>query len=379
MKRNKGITLIALVITIIVLLILAGVAIAMLSGENGILTKAAKAKTETSEGKLDEASKLSKYEGILNNYSGKRWSIVKDQNGIAESVTNGEEIIPLGSQINYDPYSGVDKDYLKVTTSKTKNGYGDQIFEIQNNDEQKLTWKILGVDENGQIIIMPTTNLKDSSGNVQELYIGNKLSEGDGDDFDSDEAIEAGKRAVQYGIEEMNKICSIYGFGKGAISSRSVQIEDINTILNVTPSQVGTATYGKEFEYTSGEYFINGEWKQATTEKTIKMTSMSYWYLMGDHKDNTNIELYNLISDEKNNESKSDYFVASSVISASKKECRYNIFYKGNINGTTISLDEIFAFEPKEALYSNRGLRPVVSLKSDIGLKKDENGIYNIE
>lgn len=39
MKNNKGITLIALVITIIVLLILAGVTIAMLTGENGLLTK----------------------------------------------------------------------------------------------------------------------------------------------------------------------------------------------------------------------------------------------------------------------------------------------------------------------------------------------------
>ena len=49
MKRNKGITLIALVITIIVLLILAGVAISMLSGENGTLKKAAEAKTKTEE------------------------------------------------------------------------------------------------------------------------------------------------------------------------------------------------------------------------------------------------------------------------------------------------------------------------------------------
>ena len=40
LKTNKGITLIALVITIIVLLILAGVSIAMLTGENGILTRA---------------------------------------------------------------------------------------------------------------------------------------------------------------------------------------------------------------------------------------------------------------------------------------------------------------------------------------------------
>lgn len=40
----KGITLIALVITIIVLLILAGASISMLTGENGILTRGTKSK-----------------------------------------------------------------------------------------------------------------------------------------------------------------------------------------------------------------------------------------------------------------------------------------------------------------------------------------------
>ena len=47
MKNNKGITLIALVITIIVLLILAGVSIAMLTGNNGILTQASTAQKNT--------------------------------------------------------------------------------------------------------------------------------------------------------------------------------------------------------------------------------------------------------------------------------------------------------------------------------------------
>ena len=47
-KRNNGITLIALVVTIIVLLVLAGVTIATLTGENGILTKATEAQEETS-------------------------------------------------------------------------------------------------------------------------------------------------------------------------------------------------------------------------------------------------------------------------------------------------------------------------------------------
>ncbi len=58
LRKNKGITLIALVITIIVLLILAGVAISMLSGENGILRKAAEAKTKTEDGQKQEETAL---------------------------------------------------------------------------------------------------------------------------------------------------------------------------------------------------------------------------------------------------------------------------------------------------------------------------------
>lgn len=47
MKSKKGITLIALVITIIVLLILAGVSISMISGDDGIATKASQAAEKT--------------------------------------------------------------------------------------------------------------------------------------------------------------------------------------------------------------------------------------------------------------------------------------------------------------------------------------------
>ncbi len=49
LKKKEGITLIALVLTIIVLLILAGVSIATLTGENGILTRAAEAEEKTEQ------------------------------------------------------------------------------------------------------------------------------------------------------------------------------------------------------------------------------------------------------------------------------------------------------------------------------------------
>ena len=62
--RNKGITLIALVITIIVLLILAGVSIATLTGQNGILTRANDAKEQTGIAEEKEAINLA-YSGAV--------------------------------------------------------------------------------------------------------------------------------------------------------------------------------------------------------------------------------------------------------------------------------------------------------------------------
>ncbi len=66
MRNQRGITLIALVITIIVLLILAGVSIAMLTGENGILTKATDAKAKSAEAEAEEALKLALSEILAN-------------------------------------------------------------------------------------------------------------------------------------------------------------------------------------------------------------------------------------------------------------------------------------------------------------------------
>ena len=69
-KTNKGITLIALVITIIVLLILAGVSIAMLTGENGILTQAQNAKNRTAEAEAQERADLEEQNALIENLVG---------------------------------------------------------------------------------------------------------------------------------------------------------------------------------------------------------------------------------------------------------------------------------------------------------------------
>lgn len=69
-EKDKGITLIALVITIIILLILAGISIATLTGENGLLVKANKAEKQTDIVDTKEQIKLE----IMGNFDKKTTS-----------------------------------------------------------------------------------------------------------------------------------------------------------------------------------------------------------------------------------------------------------------------------------------------------------------
>ena len=70
MKNQKGITLVALVITIIVLLILAGVSISMISGDDGIATQAARAKSGSQAADIREQVQLIAANNKIEKYAG---------------------------------------------------------------------------------------------------------------------------------------------------------------------------------------------------------------------------------------------------------------------------------------------------------------------
>ena len=67
MKQQKGITLVALVITIIILLILAGMSIATLQG-SGLFSKTKEAKNASENAQIKENSTLNDYEYQMNTY-----------------------------------------------------------------------------------------------------------------------------------------------------------------------------------------------------------------------------------------------------------------------------------------------------------------------
>ena len=147
MKTNdkNGITLIALVITIVILLILAGVSIAMLTGNNGILTQAKNAKENTQVAKKDEENKLASNNNYINEQLGNAvpGKVVTETKKDNYVDSNGDKAtIPAGFTIS------------KIAEEQNV-ANGLVIYDIPENEIRNVDW---------------TTKNEDGAYNVQTLY-----------------------------------------------------------------------------------------------------------------------------------------------------------------------------------------------------------------
>lgn len=148
MKNNKGITLIALVITIIVLLILAGITIAMLTGENGILSNATKSKAYNELGAAKDKVGLTVSEAITEYFNTVYVSGTTAQyskTGVRDKAIDAVADMETGKDLPV----GVDFDNNGAAKPvKTGNSigvftlrYGDYTIEGTIDNDGKLTWK----------------------------------------------------------------------------------------------------------------------------------------------------------------------------------------------------------------------------------------------
>ena len=430
LTNKKGITLIALVITIIVLLILAGLSIIMISNQDGILNRAISVKEKNYNASEEEKvtlalmaaidnngnkdySNIGKYlkgasfdDGLIkyneNNYlvnedgTAKKvtWYVTTNSEG-KYVVTNGKgDSIQLGSTVNYDPYTGVDKNKLEVESKTERNGCEEQKYVITNNDDksQKLIWKVLGTDDNGDILIMPTTNVTDKDGNIQYMSIG---------------AIDTitGRGAVQYGAEEVNRVCSIYGYGNGAKYARSIQVEDIDKLtgFDKTAYKWDVYKYGQNIKYTntswgietdtgneiynhaaykSFTYFNGNTWITLNRGESAILRSTTYCYDMSIEQYKNvliNKGVYDLITKDTNKDDEGDggqyYWLGSSFVHVSNGYASFGLRLVGNS-----SVDRCWFLTSNDKCTGGAlGLRPVVALKSDVLLVEGENDIWNIK
>ena len=150
-RKEKGITLIALVVTIVVLLILAAVSISMLGGENGIITQAQNAKLETRAGEVEEKVNLWKNEKISSKYTN---ATVKTEDELLEEMKTDKilfeeeidrenKIITIGTrEISYkiNGETDVGKEALKFLVNSGEDGIVGMPISIEYYGQYQISW-----------------------------------------------------------------------------------------------------------------------------------------------------------------------------------------------------------------------------------------------
>ncbi len=168
MKRNtKGITLIALVVTIIVLIILAGVSISLVLGENGIVNKAKKAKENTELAKVEEGTRLNELAKQI-------------EEGTSGGTTNPPETIKNIEEVKGGSY------FDKATTIKDSDGNLIKVpegFKIAEDSGINVTEGIviedndiidgIGNNRGNQYVWIPVgTGIKKADGSSVDITLG---------------------------------------------------------------------------------------------------------------------------------------------------------------------------------------------------------------
>ena len=150
MKSDRAITLIALVITIIVLLILAGVSIATLAGDNGILTRANDSKVESRGATVEELKNLWKMEKETDRRTGTKTAKTLEEfvNSLVEqeNLTEDERDKILGNE-----EKGVEAQYQITIGKRTIKFLEDVYFSIDGVEysvREGTTWEEFGDYQN---------------------------------------------------------------------------------------------------------------------------------------------------------------------------------------------------------------------------------------
>ena len=224
LKRNNGITLIALVITIIVLLILAGVSISMLTSDNGIIKQAQSAKEETLNSSEKEAIALT----------------------MINREMTGSEKYNIGEELRNRTLANGDN-WKIVSINETKEIYGTGWYyvgtgvNLENYGETKHEWiinydtgEIIELPEEGYTKLAYGDNLAVKDGiilNADPINMGNENSWGDG--------------VTVYGMEEGDG----YGWNE-----TEFKLDGVDDYIEIYPQESVKIENGLTFEFYGKSY-----------------------------------------------------------------------------------------------------------------------------
>ena len=375
-----------------------------MTGDNGILKQADKAKTETTMGEEKEAiglayngAKTEKLGGVitagdLNTQFTKNGikatasgegtikvdfetgrSYTLDAHGKIEEWIDIAKYVKVGDFVDYNPTITTKDGTTPVETSKlsysspigtaTEHGNGNS---VQNFTATKdIRWRVLSI-ENGVVELISENVIKTSGTN--------------------DNFILRGARGYLYAERELNEVCKIFGYGYGAdttkggsyttggpidkqitgkieeTGARSITIEDINKKAGITEADYTTlnSSYGRITKLKSNVYYptVNGDPTTGKSTsagvKNLKDTSYSY-----NKSKIENTDIQNMLFN-------GNYWLASRLVDTPTGLAyfRVHLVYDAGTGGYSLCTGSSSCLN--ENSYSSFAVRPVVTLKSDI-------------
>ncbi len=376
LEEKRGISLIALVITIIVMIILAAAIILSLSN-SGIIGKANKAKTDSDTANLKEYVNALKAEyELMSDVEKEDKTFVQfanlklEEKGYERKLAeNGalmnenatvavKEGIQVGDVVGYNQFliqkSDADKSYTTDGSENTASAGSETASTPRTvKTDETMTWKYIGISEEGNIEISPDI----PTGTVSNSY----------------RMTLAGKGGYLNGPTMLDKACSsLYSTTKG--NARSMNIDDVNNILGYigekgayysangkyTPTQ--RAKIIGELEIELGTQISNTETPDGRNIKTYE--SNSY------HIDKTSdVNKMTKASNVGMIYYENEYWLASSCVYAYFHN-HFATFYVRRV--TSSSVTNCGMFDSRNTFGSGSYLlRPVVELNSDVQLIKD--------
>ena len=160
MKGNKGITLVALVVTIVVLLILAGISLNLVLGQNGIINKAQEARDKTEQERINTEKSMNSLKQELSNY------VNKTNSG------NGENSGGSGSTVDEVP---IPSGFVYVGGTKASG------LVISDNAADKEKYKgqtTVGTDLVGnQFVWIPVDSIADYKRTAYSIQVATKITD----------------------------------------------------------------------------------------------------------------------------------------------------------------------------------------------------------
>ena len=413
-KQTKGITLIALVITIVILLILAGVSINLVLGPNGLIAKAQEAALKTEEANTKEQVQIAVtgsigINGKLENEKLKEnLNLIENISGVPEEITDESYPITVTVDGKYSYLINKDGiieevvkrlgievgDYIDYTYDIKTEGYNLLASESGYDSNQTISqksgmkWRILNIHADGTVDL-----IGDISSSDQTIYF---------------------KGALGYnnGVFLLNDICKeLYSNDTLGIIARSVNLEDIESQMNAT-GIAARNTYSNEITYKesktyTGNYsnypnlYAQENGSGINTEKTktdgIGVSNNGYTSLTKETSTKvdslTVTQSYYYFSDTPSSYFK-DYDGSSSTVGdmifntgtyywlssrfATCESTRAN-FGLRRVNSSALGGNGVFGSSGATYSEDNR-IRPIVSLESDIKITpcEGENSIRNM-